>query len=145
MNFRHGMRKTRQYNTWNHMLSRCNNKNDPMWYNYGKRGIRVVKRWYKFINFWEDMKEGYFENSVIDRIDNYKGYSKKNCRWVTPQKSRDNKRNTIRIYFKGETKTLKEWCTCLGLVYQRTFQRLYKYKWPLEKSFSKESRSKRSY
>lgn len=43
-------------NIWNHMLSRCYNKLDKNYINYGGRGVKVCNRWHNFSNFCEDFE-----------------------------------------------------------------------------------------
>lgn len=89
----HGMHSSRIYRTWSNMKGRCSNKNDTEWKNYGGRGIKVCEEWLKFQNFHEwAKKNGYCETLYIDRIDNDKGYTPENCRWVTSKISGSNKR-----------------------------------------------------
>lgn len=77
----HGMHKTRQYQCWADMKTRCDNV-DHKWYpSYGGRGIDYQESWKQFENFWDDMREGYQDDLTLDRIDNSAGYSKDNCRW----------------------------------------------------------------
>ncbi len=97
----HGMRNTRIYSIWKNMLGRVRCSTNQDYSNYGGRGINIDKKWIKFEGFYEDMSDGYKENLTIDRINNNKGYSKKNCRWVTTKEQNRNKRNVI--LFKGET------------------------------------------
>lgn len=112
----HGKHKTQEYSTWAAMKKRCTNPNSVDYHNYGGRGITVCKRWLdSFENFLEDMGERPNNNSQIDRINTNKGYSKKNCRWATPIENTRNRRNNIKITYKGETKTLSEWVTVLGI------------------------------
>ena len=51
------------YNRWFSMLSRCYNKKDSAYPNYGGAGVTVCERWHCFANFYEDFKhlDGYPE------------------------------------------------------------------------------------
>ena len=86
----HGNSSKPEYNVWYSMVDRCTNVKHRFWHRYGGRGIGVCERWLSLDLFIEDM--GYRLNSKhqLDRIDNDKGYSKENCRWVL---SVDNARN----------------------------------------------------
>lgn len=98
----HGKSKTKFYGIWNTMKNRCSNPNVRSYSNYGGRGITVDARWHQFEAFYEDMYESYVDHcnqfgqtvagTQLDRIDNYKGYSKDNCRWVTAKENSNNKR-----------------------------------------------------
>jgi hypothetical protein len=79
---RHGMTEHPVYAVWRSMLARCQNKKHKAYHNYGGRGIQVCPRWKSFESFWEDMKAGYEPGLSIERLDNNKGYYKKNCAWV---------------------------------------------------------------
>jgi hypothetical protein len=96
-NFKHGMRHSRIYQTWQGMIARCSNGHKD----YGGRGIKVCQRWHKFENFYEDMKDSYRENLFIDRIDNDGDYKSSNCKWSTRQEQSENKRNTKYIIYNG--------------------------------------------
>jgi hypothetical protein len=91
------------------MKQRCYDKSSPSYPNYGGRGIRVSKRWYhSFEEFLKDMGERP-EGMTLDRIDNDKGYSKKNCRWASLTEQHNNRRDSIFVTREGETRTLTEW------------------------------------
>ena len=88
----HDMSKTKQYKVWANMLNRCRNEKLPRYKDWGGRGISVCKRWYSFINFWEDMEKGYKDDLQIDRIDNNSNYSLSNCKWSTRKQQMNNRR-----------------------------------------------------
>jgi len=74
---------------------RCYNEKHKDYYNYGARGIQMCEEWkndrYSFLD-WA-YSSGYEDDLTIDRIDNLKGYSPDNCRWVTRA---DNNRNKLK-------------------------------------------------
>jgi len=90
-----GKKKTKTYNTWEHMIRRCNDPGDKDYPNYGGRGITVCSRWMKFDNFLADMGISP-PDLYIDRTDNNAGYSPDNCRWVTKTVNNNNRRNSRR-------------------------------------------------
>lgn len=112
---KHGHCKSRTYITWSSMLSRCFNKKNHSYERYGGVGITVCERWKKsFPNFLKDMGERPLK-MTLDRIDNYKGYNKKNCRWATTKQQAINKRNVVKITFNGATHTIDEWAKITGI------------------------------
>jgi hypothetical protein len=96
------------------MLARClYQKHDKFKY-YGGRGITVCDKWKEFSKFFEDMGEPE-KGRTLDRIDNNAGYSKENCRWATRHEQHYNKRNTRYCTANGETLTVYDWATRLGI------------------------------
>jgi hypothetical protein len=81
----------REYYVWRQMFSRCYCPAHVSFHNYGGRGITVCKRWRSFANFLADMGDRP-EGLQLDRINNCKGYSPKNCRWATTYEQYLNKR-----------------------------------------------------
>ena len=103
-NTTHGGSKTKLYKVWRAMRNRCENPNNKSYKFYGERGISVCDEWKTFAPFQDWAREnGYHEGLQIDRIDNYRGYSPDNCRWVTQKENKNNKRNTIFVEYEGKT------------------------------------------
>lgn len=104
-NYKHGHtgeKISKTYWVWSSMVQRCENKNNKAYNDYGKRGIRVCKKWLIYENFLKDMGEKP-KGFCIDRINNDKGYYKENCRWVDRYVSNDNRREI----FKNKTSKFK--------------------------------------
>ena len=115
----HGMRMTPEYQIWFSMKSRCLNKNNPEYHNYGGRGISVCQRWRSFVKFLEDMNGRSSNDLSIDRIDVNGNYEPGNCRWATAEEQANNKRNNVKLTFYGKTMTLVQWSR-ISLVRQGT-------------------------
>ena len=93
---------SKTYNSWRGIIDRCLNKNSTTYYKYGAKGITVCDRWKTFSNFLEDMGERP-EGKSIDRIDNFKGYELKNCRWATNLEQAHNKRPKVKMTYDDTT------------------------------------------
>ena len=139
------------------MKYRCNNPNIPIYKIYGGRGIevcaewldneivitptgRVSKGWLAFKS-WA-LKNGYADNLTIDRIDVNGNYEPSNCRWVTMKEQGNNRRNNSLITYKGQTKTLAQWCDELKLDYNYIYKRIYQRNWSAEKAFETKGNAK---
>lgn len=82
-----------EFASWQTMLQRCYRKDAINYERYGGRGIRVCKRWKNsFLNFYKDMGKKPTAKHSIDRINNSKSYSPKNCKWSTPKEQCKNRR-----------------------------------------------------
>lgn len=91
----HGLYGTRLSRIWRNMKNRCYNPNDPNYKFYGSRGITVCAEWLNDFQAFYDwaISHGYRDDLSIDRIDNDKGYSPDNCRWVTMKVQATNRRH----------------------------------------------------
>ena len=113
---------SRIYSIWEGMCQRCYNPNCPSYYRYGGRGITICDEWknnpvafikWAYCSGYDDTLSP--KECQIDRIDNDKGYSPENCRWVD---SKTNSRNMSRchiIEYHGEKRHWLEWCEVLGI------------------------------
>lgn len=101
---------------------------------YSERGITVCERWRSFDAFFADMGERP-KGTSLERIDNNKGYEPDNCCWATRKEQARNRRSSKLIAYRGETRSLAEWCEILEISYWRTFQRLQKLRWSVERAF----------
>lgn len=134
---------------YTNMKSRCYNTNKDHYESYGGRGITVCKEWLNpehakgkrncsvgFIAFkkWA-LENGYADNLSLDRIDINGNYEPSNCRWVTQKVQCNNKRKNVLLTYKGETKTINQWCEELNLKYQRIYDRIFIFNWSVEKAF----------
>lgn len=120
-NTRHGMFGTRLYKTYYNMKNRCTNPNYYLFSHYGGRGITLCPEWdgsNGFQNFYSwAINAGYREGLSIDRINNDKGYSPDNCRWVTMKEQQNNRSNNRLITVENITMTLAEWADEVNICY----------------------------
>ena len=118
---KHWMKWTKIYWVFDSIKSRCNNKNNINYKNYGARWIKCD--WNSFEEFYEDMKEWYKSNLQIDRIDNNWNYNKQNCRWITAKENNRNRRNTIKYKWISLWESLRRarWQTRIHILYHEFF------------------------
>ena len=95
----------RLYALWKSIKYRCCSKTSKDYYKYGGRGITICDEWKNdFLAFYNwAIANGYRQEKLpnglnkwtIERIDNNKGYSPDNCRFVTNKEQSMNKRTTL--------------------------------------------------
>jgi hypothetical protein len=88
---KHGLCRSRAYQSWKGMKARCFNPRDRAYPDYGGRGITVCERWLIFENFYADMGERP-PGMSLDRINNDGNYEPGNCRWATVAEQLANRR-----------------------------------------------------
>lgn len=134
----HKMTKHRLWRIWCGMHTRCYNKRDKGYSDYGGRGIYICDEWrstrqrhskshtvnipfntfvkWAYANGFYDQEPGLSRSELlsIDRIDNDGPYAPWNCRWVI---GKDQHRNTRYVKFIEDLD---------GLTYYSEFERRYK-------------------
>lgn len=129
-NHTHKQSHTKLHNTWLGMKSRCYNKNNDRYEQWGGRGITVCDEWKNdFVSFYKwSLENGYSEELTIDRIDNDGNYEPNNCRWTNQKQQSRNRRTNINITIGNSTKTLTEWCEIFNLPYKTINARYHRQK-----------------
>lgn len=94
------------YRIWLGIWTRCSEKNNYLYHDYGGRGIRVSRRWTSFFNFLKDMGVRPSLNHSIERVDVNKGYERTNCIWLLKHLQPRNTRATRRVKLNGEVISL---------------------------------------
>jgi hypothetical protein len=134
----HRMSDTSLYRRWNGLRQRCENPRNPDYASYGGRGIRVCPEWISFEEFarWA-LNAGYDESLTIDRIDNDKGYSPDNCRWVSIRDNCNNTSRTPKYDFFGERMTIPDAARKFDCSYAALYDRIRRKGQSPETSVSK--------
>ncbi len=110
--FKHGLCDTPEYSVWERMRSRCRYKKDISYKNYGRRGIKICKRWDDFNKFLLDMGKRPDSSYSIERVNNDGNYRPDNCIWATRVQQNNNRRmnsNNTSGYRGVARKRQNEW------------------------------------
>lgn len=98
------------------MVERCEKPTNDAYQRYGGRGITICEEWRNdFQAFCEwSWDNGYDPKAergecTIDRIDNNKGYSPDNCRWVSIREQARNRSDNRVLTYRGKTMVLTDW------------------------------------
>lgn len=124
-----------EYIAWGKMRDRCRNPNSPKFKDYGGRGITVCDEWDSFRRFFADVGAKPSPAHSIERVDNARGYSPDNVIWALPRDQSRNKRNNIRLTFRGETLVLTDWAKRIGLC-KRTLSWRIRVGWGVERALT---------
>lgn len=131
---------------FNTIVTRCYDKNSKTYQRYGAKGIKICDEWLndtnKFIDwaldngFKLEKQANKYNKWTIDRIDNSKGYSPENCRWIDVCEQAKNKSTTYWVEYKGEKDTLMSFCRKLNMDYHAVYLRIKRRGWSVEKALS---------
>lgn len=117
----HHMTGSRLYGVWSNMKTRCYNKSNRAYKDYGGRGIKICDEWLDFENFYNwAIANGYDENAehgecTIERADVNGDYDPSNCRFITIEEQAANKRSNVILNFNGKSQTLAQWSRETGI------------------------------
>lgn len=122
------------YDIWSKIKQRCRWSDSDRYKDYGGRGIDVCDEWHNDFDVFVEwaMNSGYEIGLTIDRIDNNGNYEPDNCRWITKREQNRNKRTNVMVSYRGETKSLMDWCEELDLPYYTIQKRIKKGMNPIE-------------
>ena len=118
----HSKDKDRLFRVWRGMKERCSYKKHTSAKFYQNRGITVCAEWksdFEAFKRWA-LANGYDysksrKEQSLDRIDNSKGYSPENCRWVSMVVNNQNTRRNVNLTFNGKTQCLSAWSRELNI------------------------------
>ena len=69
------------------------------------------------------INNGYYEGLSIDRIDNNKGYSPDNCRWVDQKTQSDNTRRCFYLWYNNKWYKLEDIAKSEHITYDKAYYR----------------------
>lgn len=119
-----------EYRTWSGIKTRCYNKNDKQYKNYGGRGISMCSRWINsFENFISDMGYRPDDKTSIDRINVNGNYEPDNCRWADRSEQAKNRTNNIILKFNDMEYTIRDFSEMLSV-------KIWVVKWQLRKGLN---------
>lgn len=115
VNYKHGRSRSKEYITWQNMISRCHDIRDKQYPDWGGRGIVVCPEWQvDFSAFFRDMGAAPTAGHSIERVDNDGPYSRENCRWIPRgDQSRNTRRNRF-LEYGGKRMIMSDWAREIG-------------------------------
>lgn len=142
---KHGKYNDRLYKIHQNMISRCYNKNDTGYTDYGARGIKICEEWCdpndtlsieKIRNFYNwAMTHGYEDILTIDRIDNNGNYEPSNCKWATKVEQGNNRRVNKLIDFNGKQYSIGQIANVFNINYDRFYGIVYRSNYNLNNAY----------
>jgi hypothetical protein len=111
-----------EYISWVGMRQRCLYHGHIEFHRYGGRGITICEQWRSsFESFFRDMGPRPLGCS-LERIDNAGNYEPGNCRWATQSEQMNNTASNILVEYAGQSMTLMQLATQLGIDYHRLYR-----------------------
>lgn len=129
----HGQSHSRTHKSWDSMVQRCTNPNDPSYSRYGGRGIQVCDAWRSFEKFYRDMGDRP-AGMTLDRINPKGNYEPGNCRWATNKEQQNNISSNRVVEYQGETLTARQLAERTGLPYELLRARIFRHGWDVTRA-----------
>ena len=128
---------------WGAMIQRCYNPKSNSYKRYGAKGVRVCRQWKNdFQQFLADMGPRPSLKHSLDRYPDPRGnYTPDNCRWATKRQQNLNKRNTVKVLWKGEMMPLAEFAALIG-VNARMISKRIQRGWDIEHAMTTPSNAR---
>ena len=114
----------RLYGVYKSMMARCYDTRHREYNNYGGRGIAVCDDWlgengYDVFAEWAFLN-GYDPNAkhgecTIERKNVDDIYCPDNCCWITNQQQQNNRRDCVKLEYRGEVHSKTEWARILNV------------------------------
>ena len=96
-------KQAKEYSAWRGAKSRCDNKNNHKYPNYGGRGITMSEEFRNdFLVFLEHVGRAPSPEHSLDRINNDGNYERGNLRWATNTEQTLNRRKPSRLLLEIE-------------------------------------------
>lgn len=134
-----GERSTPEYNSWASAKSRCYNRRNADYADYGGRGITMCETWRESFSAFFAAMGPRPSRTELDRIDNEGGYGPGNCRWATRTAQTNNRRFNHRLTHDRRTMSLADWARETGLSQKVLAARIARG-WPPEHALTKPPR-----
>jgi len=126
----HGLTNHPLYGVWTNMKTRCYNKKNKAYKDYGGRGVVVCAEWVNsFFNFYKwAMDNGWSQGLEVDKDIKPKSiglqpliYSPEMCMIVTSTENGNSTRKNIFITHNGQTKTISQFSREYGVKYNSLY------------------------
>lgn len=131
-----GKRLLKEYDIWVEMRARCRNPRHRSYRHYGGRGITICPAWLEsFEAFYRDMGPKPEETS-LERVDNDGPYSPDNCRWIPKQQQSRNRRNCLKVTYRGQQVKLVDLAEEAPVSLRTLRFRIFRYGMSVEEAMS---------
>lgn len=144
------------YKIYASMKGRVYRETSQCYKNYGGRGITVCDEWldkeqgFERFYAWAINNGFYYDKSgvkynkcTLDRIDNNKGYSPDNCRFVDRYCQNNNKRDNLIFEINGKSMSLRAWCREYNMPYLSVYLRIKRRNWDFMRALTEPMNKKR--